>query len=248
MSCTNPPELDDVELLAYLDGEASAQVTTHLAHCPHCRDRAERLAHWQTRLTGRLYRATCPTPLELGEHHLGLLAPEQATALARHLTECPHCSREVAQLAGYLDELAPSLESSLLEQVKGQVRVLFARLVSGGEAPSLFGGPALAPAYAGLRGAEASPALYEADEFQIAIEVQDDAQEPDRKAILGLTLGPGPSGGLAFLWQARQRVAVVPVDDLGNFVIPGLSPGSYELILSGPELEIHIQELPVGVN
>jgi hypothetical protein len=136
----------------------------------------------------------------------------------------------------------------LLEQVKGQVRVLFARLVSGSEAPPLFGGPALAPAYASLRGAEAGPALYEADEFQIAIEVQDDAQEPHCKAILGLTLGPDPSGGLAFLWQARQRVAVVPVDDLGNFVIPGLSPGSYELILSGPGIEIHIQELPVGMN
>jgi hypothetical protein len=177
-----------------------------------------------------------------------MLAPEQATAVARHLAECPHCSHEVAQLAGYLDELAPSLESSFLEQVKGQVRVLFARLVSSGEATSPFGGPALAPAYAGLRGAEAGPALYEADEFQVAIEVQDDAQAPNHKAILGLTLGPGPSGGLAFLWQAQQRVAVVPVDDLGNFVIPGLSPGSYELILSGPELEIHIQELPVGLN
>lgn len=246
MTCTNPPRLGDKELLAYVDGEADHRVISHVEQCSYCSERAECLAHWQTHLTAQLYRHTCPSSLELGEYHLGLLAQDRAMAISQHLDECLHCTSEVTQLRDYLGALAPSLETGLLERAKGQVRVLIARLVSGGEGRSLLAGPALAPAYAGVRGEEAGPYLYEAEDIQIAIEVQDDAEQPDHKAILGLTLGPEPAGGFAFLWQARQRVAVVPVDDLGNFVIPDLAPGSYELILSGPEAEIHIQELQIG--
>lgn len=246
MTCILPPELDDHELLMYLDGEADPHVTAHLEQCPDCRKRAERLTQWQAQLSVQLYRFTCPSPLELGEYHLGILPHDQAAAVTQHLAECPHCTREVAQLKNYLAELAPSLEPSLLEQVKERARVVIARLVSGGEG-NLFGGSSLAPAYAGIRGAEAGPYLYQAEDTQIAIEVQDDAQQPGRKAILGLAMGQEPSG-LAFLWGAERRIAVVPVDDLGNFVIPGLIPGSYELILSGPAMEIHIQELQVGTG
>lgn len=244
MTCILPPGPEDHDLLMYLDGEADLQVAEHLEQCPHCRRRAERLSQWQAQLKVEFYRCTCPSPMELGEYHLGLLAGDLAAAVAQHLTECPHCTREVAQLKDYLAELAPSLEPSLLEQVRERARVVIARLVSGGEG-NLFGGPALAPAYSGVRGAEAASYLYQAEDTQIAIEVQDDARQPGCKAILGLAMGPEP-GGLAFLWGAERRIAVVPVDELGNFVIPGLIPGSYELILSGPEVEVHIQELQVG--
>jgi hypothetical protein len=248
MTCTLPPAPDDKDLLEYADGNGDPKVAHHLEQCPHCRERAADLARWQGRLAAHLYRFTCPTPLELGEYHMELLDRDQAADVAQHLGECPHCSREVAQLKGYLGELAPSLEPSPLEQIKERARVVIARLVSGGEGNGLFGGPALAPAHAGLRGQEAEPYLYEADDMQIAIQVRDDAEQPGRKAILGLAMGPEPSGGLAFVWQAQRRVTVVPVDELGNFVIPDLDPGSYELILSGPRVEVHIQELQIGMN
>lgn len=243
MTCTEAPPLNDTELMAYLDGEADHQVTTHLAQCAHCRQRVENLARWQADLTRRLYRAACPPSLELGEYHLGLLPREQEAVLARHLAECPHCAREVGQLKGYLAGLARDLEPGLLKQVTDRARVLIARLVSGGQAGHLFN--SAAPALAGLRGQEAGPYLYQAEEIQVAIEVQDDARQPGRKSLLGLAMGPEPTGGLALLWQAEQRVAVVPVDDLGSFAIPDLGPGSYDLILSGPQTEIHIQELQI---
>ena len=59
-------------------------------------------------------------------------------------------------------------------------------------------------------------------------------------------MGIEPAGLEAHLWQSEQRVAVIPVDELSNFVISDVAPGNYELILSGPEVEIHIQELQVG--
>jgi hypothetical protein len=246
MACVLPQELDDRELLAYLDGEAGHQVVAHLEQCPHCRERAEQLAQLQGRMTAELYRIMCPSTMELGEYHLGLLPGDQSATVTRHLTECPHCSGEVAQLKGYLGELAPELEFSLMERVREQARVLIAHLVgeSAGTRPS--GLPLPAPAFVGTRGQEEGPYLYEAEDVQIAIEIQEDAERPDRKALLGLVIGADPGGMTAQLWQAEQMRATVTVDSLGNFAIAQLEPGEYQLILSSPQMEIHIQPVRIG--
>jgi hypothetical protein len=245
MACVSPPELNDRELLTYIDGEADQQVVAHLERCPHCREKAHRLARFQHRLTAQLYRLTCPSSMELGEYNLGLLPRDQAAAVARHLAECPHCTREVAQLKDYLTEMAPTLELGPLEWVKEQVKVLVARLVSGGPGGRPLKRPALAPAYAGVRGEEEGPYVYQAGDVQIAIGVQDDAERPGRKVIFGLATGMATGEAQVHLREAGQRVAVVPVDELGNFVLPNLAPGTYDLILSGPGVEIHVPELQV---
>lgn len=246
MTCISPPPLDDRTLLAHMDGEGEPDMAAHLARCPHCRDRARSLARLHNRLTTCLYRAVCPSPVALGEYHLDLLPGGEAQAVTQHLGECPHCKREIAQLEDYLAGLAPTLKTGLLEKAKGQVRVLIARLASELEAGQM-GQPALAPAYAGLRGAEEAR-IYQADDVQVAVEVQDDAERPGRKVLLGLVIGAEPGELEAHLWQAGEQIAVVPLDELGNFVIPELAPGGYELILSGPAVEIHIQDLDVGTS
>ena len=248
MPCVSPPELTDRELLTYIDGEADQQVVVHLERCPHCREKAYRLARFQHRLTAQLYRLTCPSSMELGEYDLGLLPRDQAAVVARHVADCPHCTREVAQLRDYLAEMAPALELGPLERVREQVKVLVARLVSGGPGGRPLKRPALAPAYAGVRGEEEGPYVCQAGDVQIAIEVQDDAERPGRKVILGLVIGTEAGVVKAHLWQAGQRVAAVPADELGNFCIPNLAPGTYELILSGPGVEIHVPELQVGTR
>jgi hypothetical protein len=196
-----------------------------------------------------MYRIDCPAPQELGEYQLGMLPAEQAGAVAQHLAECPHCTREVAQLEDYLADLAPDLELSPLEHARERVRVLIARLVSGGLEGSLLAQPTLAPAYAGLRGEEGEPIIYEADQVQVVIEVHDDPDRPDRMTILGLVLGlDEPASAEVHLWGADQRLASVSVEETANFVFPDLVPGHYELILSGPDLEIHIQDVEVGTR
>lgn len=249
MSCVSPPELTDTELMSYVDGEAEADVAAHLARCPHCRERAHRLARFQGRLTAQLYRLTCPSPAELGEYHLGLLPESQAAAIDQHLAECPHCAREVAQLRDYLTGLAPDLELNPLERVREQIRTLVAQLVR--SSSGLGGTGMLSPAYAGVRGAAESLAaapqeqvsVYEADDIQITVEVQNDTEQPDRKVLLGLVLGMGARGAEAHLWQADRPVSRTPVDDLGNFCFASIASGSYELILTGPGVEVHIQDL-----
>jgi len=241
MNCVSPPELDDRQLLTYADGEADRNVATHLEQCPYCLGKARQLARLQKRLTRRLYRLTCPSPAELGEYHLGLLDSAQSATIAQHLQECPHCTREVAQLKSYLSELAPTVEFSPLERVK----VLIARRVNGAWGGKGSEGTALAPAFAGIRGGQNGPYIYQVDDAQIAIEVQDDVEQPDRKVLLGLVTGIDTHGLTVHLWQAEQRITTASVDEAGNFVIAHLTPGVYELILSGPEVEIHIQALEV---
>lgn len=235
MTCVAPPELADKELLAYIDDPADGRVAAHLGRCTHCRERLDGLARLQERLTARLYRLSCPPAVELGEYHLGVLDAARAATVAAHVSGCVHCSREVAQLEGYLDDLAPDLVTSPLEQLKEQVRVLVASLVGGG----------LEPAVAGVRGEEEGPFVFRADDIQVILDVQDDSEKPDRKTILGLVTGIDPQGLHVFLWHDDRLLTRVPVDDLGNFLFLQLFPGRYELIVTGPETEIHIQTLDI---
>jgi hypothetical protein len=102
----------------------------------------------------------------------------------------------------------------------------------------------MAPALA-LRGEEQEPLFYEAGDVQLTIEIQDDPDEPGRRSLLGLVMGAEPEDIQAHLYQDSERVASAEVDELGNFIISSLSPGHYELILTAPTAEIHVQDLAI---
>ena len=250
-TCIAPPGLDDTQLLAYLDGVGDRQTIDHLKVCSSCRSRAQRFQRMETTLAALLYRVTCPSPMELGEYHLGGLKRGQAKGISLHLAECPRCAREVAQLSSYLGNLAPAPEPDLLEQALEQVRVRVGQLVSG--AAGLLSAPqlAFAPVHAGVRGGGAGPAVYEADDVQVMVDAERSAGAADRFVLsghfvlLGLITGVEPAGWTAHLWQGDRLVATEPVDEGGNFVFESLASAPYELVLSGPGQEIYIEELRI---
>jgi anti-sigma factor RsiW len=125
MKCITSPALDDTKIVSYVEGEADDAVVAHIRACPFCSERVNRWTLLQNSLRKQLYRVTCPTPMELGDYHLGLLPPPQVLVIAQHVRECPFCRREVAELEDFMGEQAP--EVSLL----GAARVLIARLVRG---------------------------------------------------------------------------------------------------------------------
>lgn len=191
----------------------------------------------EDQLTERLYRRFCPDPVELGEYSLQMLAQDRMTAIRLHLETCPHCRDELSQLQNYLEDLAPSLEYSLLEKVK----IWIARQLP--EVPQA--GLGMAPAYA-LRGRQESgeeSLSYQAGEALVSLERQSDPDLPGKKTILGLVSGTGLVNLQAILWQNGQRLSETGVDEIGNFVFSHLEQGQYELILASPDVEIHIQEL-----
>ena len=240
-NCVFPPELDDKQLLAYLDDpKANRETALHLEKCSHCREKAEALDRLQKRMTSRLYRITCPSPIELGEYHLQMLPDPQKMVITQHLRECPHCAREVAELEEFMAEPAP--QPGLLESA----RVLIARLIKtpGMEQDSEdFLG---APAFAGLRGeGEDEPFIYQAGNVRVVIEVQEDLEQMGLKTLLGLVTGLETNEFTIQVSHGDQVIATASVDEIGNFIIPHLSRGQYKLILSGPNMEIHVQSLPV---
>lgn len=238
MGCISPPELDDSQLLASLDGDVDEEVMAHLARCTSCRQRAQRLGRLQDMMTKRLYRLTCPPSEELGEYHLGLLEAGRVESLAAHLVGCPHCARELSAMKDFLADVASDLQTSPFERV----RVLIAELVQGAAGA---GSPGLAPAYVGLRGEGEEPITYQAEEVRVLIEFQPDTMDPNRKMLLGLAVGLAPTGGEVRLHQETRLVALTELDELGNFVIPGVPPGRYDLTLSGEGMAIQVQGLTV---
>jgi len=237
MNCEFPPELSDSQLLTYLDGEDDNDLKSHLKGCPYCRDRARRLANLQNRLVSRLYRLTCPSSMELGDYHLRMLPANQALVVAQHLRECPHCAREVSQLGSYLSDLTS--ETNL----PGKVNAIIAQLIHGGSSAQDSG--VSDPAFASLRGGDDEPFIYQADHVQIAIEVQEDVEQPGRRILLGLITGLKSNGFMMEAYQEEKIVATTFVDEIGNFIFSHFSPETYELILLGPDTEIRIQSFIV---
>jgi hypothetical protein len=222
MACISPPALDEGQLLAYIDGEAGTAVASHVEACPDCRERAQALAQLQNALQARLYRLTCPAPETLGDYQLSLLAVEQAIQIAQHLQECPHCTREIAQLREYLREPELPFSSSAWEPLK----VLVARMSGDrGEA----GGRPLANA---LRGVDEGPMTFEAEGVLIVLDLQPAsrggwkihgqvaAEEQDRW-----------TGAQVELRQADKTLMATGIDELGAFQFDQVPAGPAELYL-----------------
>jgi len=245
MPCALPPQPDDGELLAYLDGEDRPEIEAHLRACRHCLDRARELAAYNDRLVARLYRFMCPSSLDLGEYVLGMLSAGGADGIEGHLRECPRCQAEVAQLRTYLADVEPDIAHGVSRGALDVIRSLVARLVSGPRGSMGTGAPSLVPALAGIRGEGEGLCVYRADEVQIALEVHEDADRPDRWILFGLVMGTETGDMTARLVRDGQEVAASEMTDLGNFDLSDLSSGSYCLTLEKPGLTIKIPTLEI---
>jgi hypothetical protein len=185
------------------------------------------------KLTRALYRLDCPDAAELGEYELKLLDTARRPAIAQHLQECPHCTRELAQLHRFLVDVAPDLRQGVYNPVKVWIAKLVSQMETGGR---------MQPAFA-VRGGDQPPRVYEAGDAQIVIEVQDEPSPT--KTLVGLVLGVDPVGLMAHLWRGTDAIDSAEVDEIGNFLLANVEPGEYELVVRGPELEIRLPSLDV---
>ena len=234
-NCVFPPELEDNQLLAYLDDpEANQEIVRHLEKCSYCRERAEALDRLQKRLTTRLYRITCPSPLELGEYHLRLLPASQMLVVAQHVRECPYCTREMAELEGFLGDLVTE------DSFAGTAKVLIARLI-GGQAGA--GKPAVA-----VRGEAKGPIVFEADGIVVTLDIQ--SSPNGQLSIQGQVAADDLerwTGALAELRQGDQLEFSTRIDDLGAFQYEGAVHGRKEIRITpqGSDVTILLNfELP----
>jgi len=227
MTCISPPELSDEQLLRYLDDEANEEIRTHIERCDHCHERAIKLGQLNDKLTGLFYRLTCPSPQELGEYRLGLLTPDRANWIAKHLLECTHCRQELEQTGAFLDAVAPDLNLRPAEKPLARVAEL------------LKAGPgALQPALVGLRGEGEDSLIFRAGNVVVAISSQPQMPASHLRTVSGLVMEAEFRGASAILWQADRLIDSAPVDDAGNFSFQDIPAGTYEL-----DLRVHSDEI-----
>jgi hypothetical protein len=92
-----------------------------------------------------------------------------------------------------------------------------------------------------LRGEEQDFRLYKVGDLQISLDVQEDVETPGHQAIVGDITGAETHTFAVDLWQAGEVLDTIPVDEIGGFTLSTLLPGTYELIIRGAEVIVHIQ-------
>ncbi len=215
--------LHDGDLLAYIDGQADAQTAALIENSPETMKRVRALRRLQDRLGARLYRAECPETLVLSEFCQGLLHPDRAAQVQRHLALCPYCRKEYAGLQEFFEPPPGRLE---------RARKVAASLVSAGQLAL------------GLRGGEA-PLVYTAENTWITLNLQADARRPERKSLAGLVVGQPDPGWVVHLRKGNERVAAATLDEMGNFLFAGLNAGDYELHIYTTDEDIIISPLRI---
>jgi hypothetical protein len=234
------PKIEEGSLLEYWNKDETIPTATRLEieSSPELMALAKQLRAADLSLTRILARSTCPSPHTLGEFQHGLLDEEEARRIARHSSDCPHCSREIAQIVEFMDLVKADVDPGMVERFKRIVAELISR------PPDFEAGPPWAmPAAFGVRGHEESRSwVYQAGDYQIALMVDDDLEAPGRMQLTGLITGPEIEGWRAELQQAGKILQVVPVDEFGNFEMVGMNLGKYGIHFIGGALALSIQE------
>jgi hypothetical protein len=235
--CNSPDEITPEDLLAFVDGDAPADVAEHVRQCRHCSAEVERYARAQSQLRQGLYRFDCPSPQTLGEYQLGLLSPEERQRTAAHVVDCPHCAAEIRSLNAFLaDEVVPS--PTLIERLRRVV----ATLVS----------PAARPAVS-LRGAaETGARTYRTGEVTVNLRVE--AAGRGRYLVVGLVDrtspeirdDPGLAGRAVRLIASGGDVTATQIDIVGGFDIEEISAGPYQMEIALDDQVVVIEGLEIG--
>lgn len=228
MACCLPPPLTDDQLSMLIDGVADPELEAHVARCAFCATRLE-----QARAVERFVHATlqggCPSPQQLGEYHLRLLAADEERRVRTHLEQCAACRAELEELQLFLvaepGRSSPIAVSSTLEQrLRRAAGELLARLVP--RAPVLA-----------LRGADAGPLLAEAEDGTTIV-LDPHAHEGEHLTLNGQIIAAGRATWRGALVEARHAgmlIAATSVDDLGCFCLARVPQGTIGLRISAPD-------------
>jgi hypothetical protein len=230
MECITSPALDDTQIISYVEGEADDVIVAHIKKCPYCAERASRMTLFQKRLRTQLYRSNCPSSIELGDYHLGLLPASQVLVIAQHLRACPHCRREVAELEDFLAETDVQTDNLFYP-----AKVLFAQLVNGGATPT----------FGALRGGSKGPIIFETEGVVITLDVQPGPR--GQVSILGQVAADDQdswTGAKVGIRQDDSSQLTASVDDLGAFRFEAVPPTSIQItITSLHSIEIQTQQI-----
>jgi hypothetical protein len=234
--CRCPPALDDLALIAAIDGEADGTTLDHLRNCPHCARRAHDFDELQQLLRQRLFRILCPSSDELAACQQGWLDARRREEILDHVRDCPFCSGELRLLIEAA-QAAPTITP--INRLR--------RIIAVALTPPM--GSPFGPAYGALRaGRYAGQYAYRAENLELTLDIQRISGHPGRLALVGMLLNEeglvgGMSRATASLLSEDLVVSSATLDDLGSFVLEDVAPGDYSLSLRLPDIEVVVEAL-----
>ncbi|MFP4394478.1 MAG: zf-HC2 domain-containing protein [Anaerolineales bacterium] len=181
-------------------------------------------------LQSHLYRHSCPAPEVLGLYQLNALSDEEKLVVAQHVRQCPHCQRELTELA------AVEAPTSLRERLRRAKDLIEAQVV-----------PTPQWRTAGLRGAGHPPQRFRTEALNIHLSQQPGYRhgrwmllgrlEPRLKSASAATKIEGIK---VWLMQGEEtRETVVAADH--TFAFEELMAGTYDMALEWHEQTIMIR-------
>lgn len=218
-TCACPPELDDAELLAAVDKEATPAVLAHLAGCLACTARSRVLADLQGLLRQRLYRVFCLSTEELANYQQGKLIPAEAARAHTHMAECGRCRAELALLA----EITAS---PITPCVRPWRQVVAAPLHQ-------------VDVFADDQG---TPQIYCAGGLRIVLHVERQHGR-DGPRLAGSLSGATAHGVTASLLCKGRVVSSTALNEQGAFMLEHLDSGDFRLSLRLPDYEVIVEAL-----
>ena len=233
--------LKSIDLAAYMDGEASAELAAAIDASPDDKAQIDEWQELETYLDEHLHLSSAPSSQEFGEYCLGLTSPERTKVIEQFLEDFPQYHYELNQLRAYLKATEPVLEQKPAPSPKSSLfdsfKTVMAQLIS----------EPVPVRDEGFYDDELEPAIYEAGDIQIALDVEDDLDDPDTKTMVGLITGAEEDDFTAYLWKVEppEEVASAEVDH-GNFELAGIDPDNYRLIVKGSNIDIVIGTLEIS--
>ena len=230
-NCAFPPELDEVTLWLYLDGEADEKTRQHIERCTHCRERAETIDLLQKQLTGKLYRFDCPSPMQLAEANSKKLSDTERLVIEQHVRQCPHCAREVAQFRDFLIN-TDQKQNDLSKSLQIMIARLFGTDVNSQPLPDL----------GAVRGTSNEPLIFEGEGVIITLDIQTGLTR--EISILGQLAADDQDawiGASVVLQQGDLPQQYVALDELGRFRFGDIPPGIVQIVItsnSGMQVQI----------
>lgn len=245
MNCLHAMEPGDEDIIKYVLDEASLsqEARAHINQCSTCQQRLARYKDINLYLISRLYRHQCPDSLQLSLYCADALSEEERTQIAAHVVYCPLCTQEVADTRRFL---ADTDLANPLPSLQNAVRRITAILIP---PQSVF---------VTRRAVMTTtwPRQYRAEAFSFLLGLSSDRY--GKHSLVGtlshvsetisLDVAEGKEAQLYRLSEydySDQPYASTLIDDLGSFILPGLSDATYRLIVRLPDCELIVDDLVI---
>jgi hypothetical protein len=245
MNCLHAMAPGDEDIIKYVLDEASLsqEARAHIDQCSTCQRRLARYKDINLYLISKLYRHQCPDSLQLSLYCADALSEEERTQVAAHVVYCPLCTQEVADTRRFL---ADTDLANPLPSLQDAVRRITAILIP----PQ--------PAFVTRRAVTTTtwPQQYRAEAFSFLLGLSSDRY--GKHSLIGTLSHVSETisldvaeGKEAQLYRISEHdytdtpYASTLIDDLGSFILPELSDGTYRLVVRLPDCELIVDDLVI---